>query len=430
MQQTILVNSTDQALVRDIVAHFEESNSFRVTVAGSDEEVLNQVASRKTDVVILDGEGRTSPLSGFINDLVSIQPGIKIFLFPPQNNPLHPELEEITVSVMLQRPFSPKELDAFLEIIFGGNDEDFTFDYAAEDKKNNVEDEEEEDLVDFIGETELQNLNAMLSNMPAPDPGLRSDSHGSAGTDENLVPLEETLQPAEGEEQEIESMWVRQDASTLPDIQPVQEALTEEGSEPASQDQPEIEHTGEDENPSQPESTLPQESSSDSEDIKTGLGLVSEPLIIESVSPVSQNPHPGTSPLGVKSVRFEYYCVLIPDNPNQFLARDLSDRLGFILPQIHISQGWRVTSLSVRPLFLMWQISLPADTCPADAVNEIRQRTTSHFYTNFPELLNRNNEADFWAPGYLILSGPQAPSASLVETFIQRTRSAQQSKSG
>lgn len=429
MQQSILVISTDQALVREIVAHFEENESFRIYVAGADEEALSQAASRKTNAVILDGEGRTSPLSGFINDLTAIQPDIKIFLFPPQNNPLHPELEEITVSVMLQRPFSPRELDAFLEIIFGGNDEDFSFDFTADDEDINVDEPGAEDLADYLGEAELQNLNSMLGNMPPPDPGLSSDLIAADDADKNQVPPEETLQPAEGNESENESLWVRQDASTLPDIQPIQEALTGEGSETASLEQTGVELTREDETTLQPESMLSQESSLNSE-LETGTSSLSESLIFESVSPISQISHPGTSPLGVKSVRFEYYCVLIPDNPNQFLARDLSDRLGFILPQIHISQGWRVTSLTVRPLFLMWQISLPADTCPADAVKEIRRRTTSHFYTNFPELLNRNNDSDFWAPGYLILSGPQAPSKSLIEIFIQRTRSAQQKKSG
>ena len=135
---------------------------------------------------------------------------------------------------------------------------------------------------------------------------------------------------------------------------------------------------------------------------------------------------PGTTPLGVKSIKFEYSCVLIPENQQQFIARDLSDRIGFILPQIHMTSGWRVTSISVRPLFLMWRISLPASTSPRDAIFEIRKRTTEHLYSNFPELLKNNNEQDFWAADYLILSGAQSPSSSLIQEFIQRVRKSQQ----
>ncbi len=432
MQQTILIVSTDQALVREMVAHFEDNESFRIYVAGSDEETLNQAASRKTDVVILDGEGRTTSLSRFINDLVAIQPDIKIFLFPPDNNPLHPELEEITVNVMLQRPFSPRELDAFLGIVLGEKMGDLTFNEIPDDEESEIEEVGPEDLADYLGEAELQNLDEMLGNMPPPDPGISPDLNGVDIRNENQDLVEETLPPVTSDTSEAESEWIHQDVNSLPDIPSLpDEDLIGETSEIAFLNQTENKLVGDAEKTSQLESEPSMEPLSIPESVEEPEpGVEPEPLIIESVSPVAQASYPGTSPLGVKSVRFDYYCVLIPDNPDQFLARDLSDRLGFILPQIHISQGWRVTSLSVRPLFLMWRISLPADICPVDAVNEIRQRTTSHFYTNFPELLNRNKESDFWAPGYIILSGQQAPSASLIENFIQRTRSVQQKNSG
>lgn len=165
--------------------------------------------------------------------------------------------------------------------------------------------------------------------------------------------------------------------------------------------------------------------------ILTGDGKpeVDHNIVFEVVKPISESPEesiPGTTPLGVKSIKFEYSCVLIPENQQQFIARDLSDRIGFILPQIHMTSGWRVTSISVRPLYLMWRISLPASTSPRDALCEIRKRITEHLYSNFPELLKNNKEETFWASDYLILSGAQSPSSSLIQEFIHRVRKNQQ----
>jgi REP element-mobilizing transposase RayT len=313
-------------------------------------------------------------------------------------------------------------LDAFLEIVLGIGSVISTINEISEvkdaDEDADSEDSDFEDGENYIGETELQNLDELLESMPSPDPEAAPESEPEYELDQNF-PAEPPA-PEKTGEQEVESVWIRQDANALPDIHSSNESVS---AEDYDETQPrEME-----------KADLPQE-----ESIASETEPAEEPLeptvpgqpVIESIVEISSASAPGTSPLGVKSVRFEYFCVLIPDNPNQYLARDLSDRLGFILPQIHISKGWRVTSLAVRPLFLMWQISLPADTCPADAVDEIRRRTTSHFFTNFPHLLTGNTGNDFWAPGYLILSGAQAPSNSLISEFIQRTRLAQQKTNG
>ncbi len=434
MQYTLLVVSADQALVREIVAHFEENDLFQVSVVSSDQEALVQASDKKFNVVILDGEGRTSPLSAFINDLSEIQPDAKVFLFPPDNNALHPDLEEITISAILQRPFSPRELDAFLEIVLGIGSVISTINEISEvkdaDEDTGDEDSEFEDGESYLGETELRNLDELLESMPSPDPEGAPESEPENEPDQNQ-PAEPPL-PEKAGEQEVESVWIRQDVNSLPDILSSDDSgFAEESDETQSRKMPQTEPPPEESIAPQSESAAEQQSAPEAEPVEETLEpAATEQPVIESIVEISSVSAPGTSPLGVKSVRFEYFCVLIPDNPNQFLARDLSDRLGFILPQIHISKGWRVTSLAVRPLFLMWQISLPADTCPADAVDEIRRRTTSHFFTNFPHLLTGNTGNDFWAPGYLILSGARAPSNSLISEFIQRTRLAQQKTNG
>jgi REP element-mobilizing transposase RayT len=132
-----------------------------------------------------------------------------------------------------------------------------------------------------------------------------------------------------------------------------------------------------------------------------------------------------TNLLKFRELRFSYCCVLIPRFPQQYLARDLADQTAAILPQVHLSRGWRVTGISVRPHFLQWFISLPADTSPVEAMREIRQRTSEHFYTHFPELSPIQQVGDFWAPGYLMMSGNQPVSTTIIREFIERTRSRQ-----
>ena len=130
-------------------------------------------------------------------------------------------------------------------------------------------------------------------------------------------------------------------------------------------------------------------------------------------------------PPEVRALRLSYCCVLIPRYPQQYLARELADRAAAVLPQVHLSRGWRVTGISVRPQYMQWFISLPADTSPVDAMQEIRQRTSLHFYSHFPELAPGRQDGDFWAPGYLMMSGTQPVSPVIIREFIERTRSRQ-----
>jgi REP element-mobilizing transposase RayT len=142
----------------------------------------------------------------------------------------------------------------------------------------------------------------------------------------------------------------------------------------------------------------------------------------------AEDSDPGTTPLGIKSVRFHYTCILVPRNTNQFLARDLSERLGFILPQLHLGYGWRMTSISIRPLYLLWSVVVPYNVSPFQVVREIRRRTTTHIFSNFPTLMKGNEANDFWAPGFLAISGTESPSINLVYDFIRQTRTNQQSQ--
>jgi hypothetical protein len=46
-------------------------------------------------------------------------------------------------------------------------------------------------------------------------------------------------------------------------------------------------------------------------------------------------------------------------------------------------------------------------------------------FVEFPVLEEENPSGDFWAPGYLIMSGNQPPPGQLVKEFIRNTRKRQ-----
>ena len=125
----------------------------------------------------------------------------------------------------------------------------------------------------------------------------------------------------------------------------------------------------------------------------------------------------------LSDLRLSYCCVLVPRHPHQYLARELADHAAAILPQLHLKRGWRVTGISIRPQCLQWIISLPLETCPVDAIKEIRQQTSADFYETFPELAPASADGDFWAPGYLMMSGSHALSPVIIHEFCKRAHS-------
>ena len=131
---------------------------------------------------------------------------------------------------------------------------------------------------------------------------------------------------------------------------------------------------------------------------------------------------PGTSPLGIRNFRFNYTCLLIPRDPKQFLTRDLNERLSFLLPQLHLEYGWHLTGIAIRPQYMLWSISVPLDTCPIDIIQEIRRRTSAHLFSNFPDTNPDNAMPEFWAPGFLALSGSTSPTVGMIYDFITQTR--------
>ena len=76
----------------------------------------------------------------------------------------------------------------------------------------------------------------------------------------------------------------------------------------------------------------------------------------------------------------------------------------------------------MRPEYLLWVASVPPNTAPSYLVRTLRQYTSQRAFASFHDLGQENPSGDFWAPGYLIIGGPQPPHAQVIKEYIERTR--------
>jgi REP element-mobilizing transposase RayT/DNA-binding response OmpR family regulator len=140
---------------------------------------------------------------------------------------------------------------------------------------------------------------------------------------------------------------------------------------------------------------------------------------------------PGTSkvtkvePVSPSVYNLTYACVLIPRFPHHYLTGAIATRLADWINNMSVAFGWRLEHLSIRPEYMQWLVNVPPNTSPGYLMRTIRQHTSRRIFVEFPRLEEDNPSGDFWAHGYLIMSGNQPPPSQLVKDFIRNTRKRQ-----
>ncbi|HVN56565.1 MAG TPA: transposase [Anaerolineaceae bacterium] len=118
-----------------------------------------------------------------------------------------------------------------------------------------------------------------------------------------------------------------------------------------------------------------------------------------------------------------YTFILVPRLPTHYLTGEVARQLSESLPKFCQDFGWKLEGLSVRPNFLQWSLKLPRGTTPDSAAKIVRLQTSRRLFEAFPPLqAESTSTTQFWAPGYLILSGVQTASPQLVREFITQSR--------
>jgi len=134
-------------------------------------------------------------------------------------------------------------------------------------------------------------------------------------------------------------------------------------------------------------------------------------IVLEPVSPALYN--------------LSYACLLIPRFDRHYLTGDLADRVTNWMQDICIAYGWRLEHIAVRPEYLQWIANVPPTVSPGFIMRIVRQQVSARIFADFPRYAKENPSGDFWAPGYLIMGGPQPHPSKLIKDFIAQTRQRQ-----
>ena len=117
-----------------------------------------------------------------------------------------------------------------------------------------------------------------------------------------------------------------------------------------------------------------------------------------------------------------YAVCLIPRLPSHYLNGEIASQLAAWLPELCLAFGWRLLGVQIRPDTCQWVVQLAPSIPPAQMIRAVRQILSQRLFDHFNELALENPSGDFWAPGYLVISGTQMPSQNLVRMFVVQTR--------
>ena len=127
-------------------------------------------------------------------------------------------------------------------------------------------------------------------------------------------------------------------------------------------------------------------------------------------------------PVSQSYSRLTYTCLMIPRMPHHYLAGELAEHLGQWFPQCCLAFGWRLEGLSIRPEYVQWMVEVSPSISPGNMIRILRQRTSQYIFNQYSHLKSENPSGDFWAPGYLIVSGSQPPTSQMRREFLDESR--------
>jgi CheY-like chemotaxis protein/REP element-mobilizing transposase RayT len=115
-----------------------------------------------------------------------------------------------------------------------------------------------------------------------------------------------------------------------------------------------------------------------------------------------------------------YTCILVPDLHEFSLSSEITDRLVEWMPKLCHAYGWQLEKLSIQPTYMQWTVRVTPGISQGFIVRKIRLQTSIRMFDEFPELKKDSLSGNFWAKGYLVVSGSEPPPAELLDDFIQR----------
>ena len=122
------------------------------------------------------------------------------------------------------------------------------------------------------------------------------------------------------------------------------------------------------------------------------------------------------------STELAYSCLLIPRFSDHYLAGDITRDLEIWMKEVCISYGWRLDTITIRPGYVQWGMTVPLTANPAQFIRHIRLQTSQKIFEDYPRFSRKNVSADFWAPGFSVVPGNHPHSAEEIDSFILQIR--------
>ncbi|NPV84539.1 MAG: hypothetical protein HPY45_00840 [Anaerolineae bacterium] len=116
-----------------------------------------------------------------------------------------------------------------------------------------------------------------------------------------------------------------------------------------------------------------------------------------------------------------YTCVLVPRFQETFIDQGLNNLLSTTVPKICMIFGWTLEKLEIKPNYMLWSVQVNPAVSPGNLIRVIRKRTSKNIFEAYPQLKLLNYTEDFWAPGYLVVSGIEKLNNDMLSDFIQQT---------
>jgi CheY-like chemotaxis protein len=118
----------------------------------------------------------------------------------------------------------------------------------------------------------------------------------------------------------------------------------------------------------------------------------------------------------------KYTCILVPTLAEIDLTEGLSEALQAWLPVFCQPFDWKLVQVQAEPGYLFWTVETAPAVSPGHLARLLRQKSSQYLVDQFPQVANRLQGRDFWAPGFLLLSGDEPPSHERIVDFIEDTR--------
>ena len=149
--------------------------------------------------------------------------------------------------------------------------------------------------------------------------------------------------------------------------------------------------------------------------------------VIEEEKPVSAELPKAAPPVEVESFtqlsnELTYSCLLLPRFSDHYLSGDIVKDLELWVKEVCISYGWRLNSITIRPGYLHWLVTVPMTSNPSKVIKVTCQQTSQKICEYYPRFKRQNLSLDFWAPGFSVVPGNAPHTMETINNFILQIR--------